>query len=197
MNEIFGLTVFAGIASIACANVYNEVGDTGDLPGTAQNVGSGINVIAGNIDTSGEVDLYCVQFNFTGNLQIDAVEAVGFTLDMNLHAFNAAGNPLGANDDGSSMGDSFLNSVLTIAITPGVYYFGVGDNNTHATDGAGVLIQDNDTGIEDPNGVLGGWLYNGSRTGAYTIVFSETSVPAPGAAALLGFGGLVVTRRRR
>ena len=201
MNKTTVLLLGAALAANASADVYDEVGDTGDLMPSAQIVPGGINVIDGELNPAGDVDLYGVRFNFTGTLQIDAVRDVGTPLDMNLHAFNSMGNPLGANDDGSDMGDTGLNSVLFIDITPGLYYFGVGENNLEATDGMGNRIQDNDTGILIPDGILGGWEGSGTSdsadTGGYTIVFSEFSVPAPGSLALLGLGGLAAARRRR
>lgn len=184
-------------APTAFSAAYTEIGDTGQLLGTAQNVGSGIDMIVGSIGVPGDVDLFAIEFDFTGTLQIDAVRDIDGDLDMNLHAFNAMGNPIGANDDGSLMGDTTLNSVLFLDITPGLFYFGVGDNNLEALDDMGNEIQDNDSGIEIPDGVLGGWDIDVEDVGGYTIVFSETSVPVPGTMGLLGLAGVLTTRRRR
>ena len=57
-------------------------------------------------------------------------------------------------------------------MTPGTYYFAVGDNNLEADDAQGNRIQDNDSGVLDPNGVLAQWEYNGDDDGPYEILFS-------------------------
>ena len=108
------LALFTGRLS-AHAQTYTEIGDTGQLLPAAQSVGGPVNRIEGTL-FNGDIDLFRADFDFTGTLTVNAL-AVSGGLNMNLHSFNSAGNPLGANDD---FGGS-LNSQLTLAITPGAY----------------------------------------------------------------------------
>ena len=152
-------------ASYAALNVYVELGDTGDLIPSAQDTGTDVGLIQGTLSFPGDVDLFLVRLSNSNVYQFDAVSN---PIDMNMHIFNAAGNPLAANDD---FGGS-LNSQIILNLSAGDYFVGVGDNNTEATDGAGTRISDNDSGVQVPNGVLGGWEGSGTTggdTGAYEI----------------------------
>src|SRR5205807_874170 len=63
------------LAAAAQAQVWNESGDAGDLPATAQNtVGTGsLTSIQGNLDSPTDVDMYCIhvadRFAFVACLQ--------------------------------------------------------------------------------------------------------------------------------
>lgn len=198
---IFSALVFLNQSS-AHAQTFTEQGDAGQLLGSAQSVGGPFNRIEGSLLPSGDIDLYRVVFDFTGSLTIDAIGLTG-NLNMNLHAFNANGNPLGANDDGGGG----QNSRLTLAITPGTYFFGVGQNNLEALNSQSSIIQDNDNGILQPQGVLAGWSGPGAGSGTYAITFSSPTAigsvagPEPASFALitlgtLAFGGTLRRLRR-
>jgi hypothetical protein len=175
---------------------YLEVGDTGQLLGTAQAVGGGITTISGALGSPFDVDLFGVAFNAAGTITIDGIKTSG-SWDPNLHLFNAAGNPLGANDDSNFTFDS----QLVVSISPGFYYIGICDNNCEATDGGVVRIQSNDFGVQLANGILGGWSASGNRTGAYEIRFSVATeavdTPEPASLALVLTGALALTAARR
>ncbi len=203
MTRFYFSAACAMLALFACslsahAQTYTEAGDTGQLLGSAQNVGGAVNRIEGTL-FNGDIDLFRADFDFTGTLTVNALALAG-GLNMNLHSFNSAGNPRGANDD---FGGS-LNSQLTLAISPGAYYFGVGQNNLEALDNTNTIIQDNDNGTLNPAGVLAGWQGPGVGSGAYAITFSmptaaSAAVPEPGSIALLvgiALSGAAFLRRR-
>ena len=146
-------------------NVYVEMGDTGDLIPGAQDTGSDVGWVQGTLSFPGDVDLFLVRL---GNSRVYQFDAISDPIDMNMHIFNSAGNPLAANDD---FGGS-LNSQIILNLPAGDYFVGVGDNNIEATDGAGTRISDNDSGVQVPSGVLGGWEGSGTTsgdTGSYEI----------------------------
>jgi len=160
------------ISRPAVAPDHVEVGDAGELLPTAQAIdGSGpLDSVTGAIDTDEDVDLYQICVTGSGDLTIDALSLPPDGLDMNLHTFNSAGNPIGADDDSSPF--QSLGARVTISVTPGTFFFAVGDNNLEAEDAQGNQIQDNDSGILIPDGVLGGWEKNGSEDGPYEILLS-------------------------
>lgn len=195
-------------AGIANAQIVNEIGDAGETLATAQVLPAGTTTVLGFIAANGDVDMYAATFDFTGDLVV-TVDDFDDDFDPNLHAFNSAGNPIGADDDSSP--NTGLGSQLTLSITPGTYYFAIGDNNLEANDINGVRIQDNDSGVLNPNGVFDHWDRDESGdAGNYTMTFSVATVApaAPGIPVLGGaflpltLGGLaalgiLVARRRR
>jgi len=162
------------IATPAVAPDHIEVGEAGQLLPTAQVIGGSgpLDSVTGFID-EGDVDLYQICVTGNGDLTIDALslpDSDQDDLDMNLHTFNSAGNPLGADDDSSPF--QSLGARVTISVTPGTYFFAVGDNNLEAEDAQGNRIQDNDSGIQIPNGVLAQWKISVQRDGPYEILLS-------------------------
>lgn len=197
-------TMLLGSPQGAGATAFNESGDAGQLPASAQIVGAQIgDVIAGTLATDGDVDLFKVSFASTVALVIQAV-TITPGLDLNLHLFDAAGHPLGANDDGGASDIDAFDSQLApegsspLTLVAGSYLVAVCHNNCEATDAMGTIIQDNDGGILDPNGVLGGWDISGippDTTGNYQLRF--LAIPEPTALTLLGAGLLGLAVRRR
>lgn len=97
------LTLFFAIALLAAvplrraeAQVWNEVGDAGDLPGTAQaTVGNGgLNTINGNLASPFDVDMYCLNLNFVG-ASVVCLQCV-VTQGPDVWFFDAAGNGVAA-----------------------------------------------------------------------------------------------------
>lgn len=200
------LTFMMALPVVATAANFVEVIPAGNSLSTAILVPGGTDRVLGSISQAGEVDLYKFYLAVGG---LRTITANSETLDMNLHLFNAAGNPLGANDDISSVN---FNSQLTFSLLPGFYFVAVGENNTYALDAIGNRIQDNDPdllepeklGVIDAIGVLAGWDAGGQLTGDYEILFStavdepaQSSVPEPSTVVLAAVGLAAVLFRRR
>lgn len=189
------------MCAMANAATISEVGDAGNTVGTVQNIGSGVDVIQGTIGVQGDSDLYRVFFNFTGSLTIRVFDTGG-GWDPNLLVFNAAGNPIGGDDDGNGTGPSGFDSRLTFNITPGFYYIGVGPNNSNGFDASSQLIVTNDDGLSpfNPSGVLSFIQGGGQGPGSYDLTFSADSapgdVPEPSTFALLGGALLAIGAAR-
>lgn len=111
----------------AGAVTYAEVGDTGDLPAGAQNVGLGVDTITGDISFGGDVDMYQLLLaagTYTFETR-NSFSGGGTLHDPNLFLFNALGNPLAGNDDGASgnpgiPGGDLLDSAFTLNLTAGI-----------------------------------------------------------------------------
>lgn len=176
MNKI-ALIATAGIASFAVAQPASFV-DLGTIgaPGTY------------SFDTAGS-------FNITG----------GFDLDTEIGLWDAAGTLLADDDDG--LGFPF--SIVTEDLGAGMYFVGIGEFNSVFEDGfgnSGSSLEDGESGdaVLNINSVFAGSQIFDAVAGAdgiaapgETAFFKVTVVPTPGAAAVLGLGGLVAVRRRR
>lgn len=201
--------VAAGLLSLVPsvqAVTFTEVGDAGQLLGAAQEVGPSVNTVSGAISFGGDIDLFKLLFDVATTVTFDGIANDSDSdsdsdFDPNLHLFNAVGNPLAADDDGG-IG---LNSRIIFNIFPGIYYLAIGDNNIEATDAFGMVISDNDAGVLNPNGVLGGWSGSGttssSLTGTYELKFSTATAagttPIPTPALLPGLIGMGVAALRK
>lgn len=172
---IVGMAMLS-LAGAASAQVWNEVGDAPARPSSQMTVGFGpLTSINGhaNRDAAGaiDVDFYMIRLNVGASWSASTVGGAGWDTMLALYALDGA-TLITANDD--SVG---LQSTIG----------GVGDGNCFLL---GI------TSYPDF-----GWDDTGSNgTSPYTIFLDGASyceVPAPGAAALLGLGGLLVTRRRR
>lgn len=199
-----GAAVLA-MSGAALGDVWNEVGDAGDLLNTAQiTIGTGsLDAINGDHGTS-DVDLYCIRILDPG--RFIATTTGGTSFDTQLFLFGADGRGVSHNDDNPNGG---LQSRLTgqFVQAPGIYYLAISRYNRDPVDGAGALIWANSPfnverapdgpGAANP---LAGWVNSNTAGGAYTIFLEGAGfceVPAPGALALLGLGGLTLAGRRR
>jgi uncharacterized protein (TIGR03382 family) len=166
------------LASAASAQMWDETinggGDAPIRPAAQMTMGSGplLTITGmGNTDAAGliDVDFYCVHIDG----QWSATTVGGASWDTMLALYDASGTSLLAfNDD--SVG---LQSTIGGVVAPGNYLLGI----TRFPD-----FEHNDAG--------------GQGTSPYAIFTSGMTyceVPAPGAAALLGLGGLLAGRRRR
>ena len=210
MKKFIGfLAVVAMVATSANAygSIYNEIGDAGQLVGTAQvlpALGGGDSIV-GNLIPGSDVDLFC--FNWQGGvLAMDTFTATGF--DSQLHLFDAAGNGIGENDD--SPNGPGLRSEIALNLAAGTYYLGISAFNNDAVDAgnndifgfAGAFSDLNGNTIQAPQGAgpLAGWDGGtGSGGGGYTISFTGASVVPEPASLMIWtcLGAALFVRRRK
>lgn len=204
MNRLMTICA-AGVLLLAGSNVYGiwtEIGDAGDLPGTAQvPIGSGpLTTIMGTLPGDYDADMY----------EIYIVDPAGFSAyasgyDPQLFLFDASGMGVYADDDSGSGFDAYLPLGNTYSPTSaGIYYLGVSfyDRDPHSLDGP--IFDEWDLtptgpGVGKP---ISSWSGSGGSVcdnDNYTITLTGTNyIPAPGALLLSGFGvGLVGWLRRR
>ena len=108
----------------ASAATWAEVGDAGDLPGTAQTtVGGGpLTAITGSIGTRIDRDLFCIIIDGMGPFSASTVGTPGTLGDTQLFLFDAMGFGVLGNDDASG---ATLRSTLSGTLAPGTYYLGI------------------------------------------------------------------------
>jgi hypothetical protein len=179
-----GLAVcLVGAAPRANAFTFNETGDAGHLMDTAFDAGtaSTASEINGEVGKSLDVDLFKFMTGAAGKTTFDAnpiAAADGSQLNINLILFNATGNPLFSIEPRDS--DSMKFDFDTLADT--VYYLGIGSDDLDALDNMGSRIAGNDSGIDNPNGILAGWSEGNESIGKYNIKISTVptdAVPTP------------------
>lgn len=193
----------------AQAQVFTETADAGVTIPTSILLPGGITTVNGTISARGDLDLFAFYLDTSNTVTFLSNNS---PFDDNLLLFNGNGQGIGASDDQGG-GPDGLDSRITIALTPGLYYIGAGVNNIEADTDNGTFIFDDDFG--DSNGVIGGPTalsigflaqQSGGQTGSYTLTFSTatanapTAVPEPGSIALLAGMGAVgagFLRRRK
>lgn len=115
---------------------------------------------------------------------------VGSDFDTELGLYTAAGIRIADDDDAGGSGTSLLSGQTLAA---GTYYLVVSGYNTGFADG---LVAPGSAAGDYILNVNGSPIGSGSTTSFGVVVYSIT-IPAPGAAAVLGLGGLIAMRRRR
>ena len=218
MKEVtfFGIGIAAVLAcnGLALGQSWNEMGDAGDLPGSAQVVvGSGpLTDIFGSTAPGDLVDMYFIRIidplGFMAS--VDPTGGGDASFDTELWLFDAAGFGMIANDD--DPGGSAFRSLLKLPaddgfmpVLPGVgnYYIAISGFTNDAKSASGeIFFQASFTEVSGPDGVGAGnpisFWDNTGGSGTYQIHLTGAEfIPAPGAMALLGLGGLVARRRRR
>ncbi len=184
MKIVLGLILLLGLSSsMATAQVWNEDGDAGDLPGTVQTpMGQGaLTQINGNLDAN-DADMYCISVMGTPPFLI-ATTCGGTALDTQLWLFATDGQGLSCNDD--DPGDCGLQSTVTAQCIPaaGQYLLAVSKFDRDPVDSNGEqLFLDSPFGIEHcpPDGPgaanpIAAWLGVTNETGAYTIALEGAS----------------------
>ncbi len=208
-------TVLTTLATLALsfnahAQVWNEVGDAGQngVAAAQITVGAGsLTTINGSLFRDVDVDLYCIRITDFANFR--AIVTSSANPDSTLHLFNTDGTLQVYNDDYfSGSGFSLINNQGVLA--NGTYLLAMANYDLRAQSVSNTDLYANTTwpGPQSNqfqgNGlVLAGWgglpVFSG-MAGTYTIELQGAEfhvVPAPGAAVMLGFGGLIAARRRR
>jgi hypothetical protein len=162
---------------------YDEVGDAGDLPESAQATPSGaLTGIRGTL-TAGDVDMYAIYianpFAFAASTRCNAL------FDTQLFLFDANGNPVSFNDDAP---DGGLTSRLDGSCIPGpgLYYLAVSAYDRDAVDCNGAeLWNDGPFGAircadGTGSGRVGGWTGSHSVSATYIITLEGAEGASPG-----------------
>jgi len=195
-----------------------ERGDAGSGFATAQAVvGIGTPLsITGTLTTNfvGEdlEDVYLIRITSPTTFRFDVRTS---SFDTMLYLFNVTEGQelfgLLANNDSAISTGSFINGPLAsdgsgaMVLNPGIYALAISGFNRHPVSRTGDIYTFASTtetsGPDGPGGInpLQEWVGSG-ETGEYNILLEGVGyvdVPAPGAAALLGIGGLTALRRRR
>lgn len=177
---------FLGLTGPALAGAIVEVGDAGDLPGTAQ-VTTGttdITSIAGTISDASDVDMYRIRV--TGSTAVLLQASTTSAIDSQLFVFDAHGMPIIGNDD---LGFS-LDASITAALLPGIYYVAVTSWDRDPVNAGGMELFDDIGGaLQMPinPGPVAGYNDTGG-VGSYLIEVRGVApaVPEPGTLSLLG-----------
>ena len=178
-NNTMGTANFVGVFGAPGEGILIDGSIT---PGTVQSP-------TGAPGTPGDVDWF--SFTVTGNTTFVASifaivnsNAGNATPDSQLILTDAAGNILSFDDDNNV---GFMSSLNTIALGAGTYYIGVsGYDDMNASS---PVLPDGWNGTTQVSGHTENWTYK--------LIIGLNIVPTPGAAALLGLGGLAASRRRR
>jgi hypothetical protein len=193
------------IAAPAWGQVWNEVGDAGDLPGTAQvPTGAGpLNTIFGTIGPGSDADMYLIRIVDVANFRASTTFNIT-TVDTQLWLFDL--NGIGITFDDDDPGGAGLQSTITGVFLPGPgdYYLAVSQYDWDAQNAAGLDIwMDTPYNVErmpdgpGAPGPVAGWAGSTYSDGPYQIdLVGVQYIPAPGVLALLGLAGLVGRRRR-
>ncbi|UCE98835.1 MAG: hypothetical protein JSV82_06505 [Planctomycetota bacterium] len=209
MNKL--MTTCVAIAVVFTVNsgafaVWTEIGDAGDLPGTAQvPVGSGpLTAISGTL--SSDADMY--QIYISDPIAFSAY-ASGLSLvdpfDPQLFLFDLSGMGVYADDDSGAILDAWLLPGIAYSpTTSGIYYLAISTYNLDPFSAGGAIFSGypamtpTGPGSGSPVSYWSGTTYT---SGDYLIELTGANynyIPAPGAIVLGSIGvGLVGWLRRR
>lgn len=201
---IVGLTGLLALTAGALGQNWTEVGDAGDLPGTAQVVtGSGPLTSITTFLGTNDADVYRICINDEANFSATTVG--GTTIDTQLFLFHADGRGVAMNDD--AVGGTELQSRITsqFVTANGEYLLAIVRYDRDPRSAGGSMWNDtpfrSERAPDGPGaaGLLSGW--EGSTTANTPAVMCFLTgacfIPTPASAALLGLAGLAGLRRRR
>lgn len=195
-----------GSSALAGDNTWAETGDAGQTIGTAQQtLGLGsLQVLTGVLDGRNDVDIFCIHITDEALFRAQVTSFAG--QDSILWLFNPDGTLQVANDD---FGGGALSTITSQGVfSNGIYYLGVSRFANIPLNAANASLLTNTfwpgpdfQQIRGNANILDHWNNGtspGNVGGAYSITLRGAEFcPTPGAAALLGLGGLVAGRRRR
>jgi filamentous hemagglutinin family protein len=190
------------VVQAAPEKALTEVGDAGELLGTAQPVtsatdGARLNTINGNLDSGSDVDLY--QLRLKQGVPFRATTVNGSQVDTELFLFDGKGLGLASNDDSAYTRQSSvpLNEPF-IPAASGTYYLGLSSYNNKPLSPQGYIFD----ASEEPNGPgsqlpLSQWDGNTAYRsgGPYRITLNNTQTPLqvqPGRTLALVGGNVII-----
>lgn len=218
MKKLFAVLAVAGMAASANAVIVTEVGDAGVFPlDPAQDVSgsaTSLDRLDGALLPSGDVDVDAYRITIANPAAFSATVTGGTLTDTTIYLFKLDGTGIAKNDDVS--GTNFLSAfpvgnAAYATLPAGDYIFAISIFGTIPFSvAAPTTINES---VFDPNAFTGvtpprtpttqvvTWADASTfvEGGTYQVSFTgvTTNVPAPGALALVGLGGLVAARRRR
>ncbi len=210
---LLALLTFAPAVS---AQNWEEVGDAGELPGTAQlTLGVGpLTAISGEISSNTDADMYQIFLTGGATFSASTVGQPGTLSDTQLFLLDAAGFAVYANDDESPFTDrsTLPAGHLLTPTTAGLYFLVItGWNRDPVTSGGAVIfpsvpggpvVGPSTAGSTQP---INGYDRLSSFTGSYTIALTGAefaAIPEPGTLWLVAVAaapgvGLALRRLRR
>jgi hypothetical protein len=161
------------------AQVHVELGDAGELPGTAQVI-TGLPVLTSITGSLGANDADMFRFHSPGGMFSATVTAVSNAGDSQLFLFNSTGFGVLANDDNGVL---FAPSrIFTAALPAGDYFLAISEFNRDPVSAGGLIFPDDlPTAIVGPTGPGGGLPISGWQSDFpgsgfdYTIALENAS----------------------
>ncbi|MCU0688141.1 MAG: PPC domain-containing protein [Phycisphaerales bacterium] len=204
MNKIFAMSVaaMALAAGTANAGLILET-ESNNSAATANNIGTfnvpGGSVLVdgtitpGSIGQAGDVDWFRFTVGGTATVVASIFSLNNVNADSELWLIGSDGTTILAyNDDGNVNGGSGnMSSLIQANLAPGNYFLVISGFNDG---GASNNLPDGFVGDAAP---VPGQTSGHTQNFDYKFIVGFNVIPTPGAAALLGLGGLAMARRRR